>query len=577
MSEIITAGAPLGNHNAERDHVATNPGYAAAYDAFKKASTAHSDVVTKYRARTVGDKEFLASKAAFKKAQEDFDRAEQETLNTREPAKGNYSMNVVEEQEVTAATIVQCRASGVPLNPPKKWSFQEPTEFQWMPGGVSKITAGFGGRSIELNIECDPSTAKTVAASFERHVKASPRRKPFGCIEHHEEEKAFEPVSFAWKTDPEPGVFCTALPTKLGEENVNGRLHTSFSPSFGTDADYAHAKCRDCGHDVQGEANCNCNGTMYFPEGIRGSSSNPARVTGVSHKSVGSLTNWNAFKDILPVTAKEPDATIKAAGTSEGVKKSWETRKHGLSVDAHKATMNAHTATEAGERSKAIDAHHLASVSHYDAKEVHDAGSKMRDSHDDMSNFHKNMAKALESGMKVAPIGRSELHSFLSSVDASEPNKARSTDEVPSSVDLDTIYARATRADEIAAKHLGTEDEPTLAGVYARVNVTATGTSEGAEKGWQNREGRMHSLEDVSAKKAERAGFLGDKARKSGELDHHTAALKAFRDLHDAHLATAEASHNAGYSGRGRKYENDAEGAKTMMNYHAKAIHEKKK
>ena len=59
---------------------------------------------------------------------------------------------------------------------------------------------------------------------------------------------------------------------------------------------------------------------VTFPEGVRGSASNPARVTGVSPKSVGSLTNWPAFKAISPVRAQQADpqpATTKPAETTQ--------------------------------------------------------------------------------------------------------------------------------------------------------------------------------------------------------------------------------------------------------------------
>lgn len=208
--------------------------------------------------------------------------------------------------------IVHCRDTGIPivLAAGKEWKFGEPTDFQWMPGGLNNITAGtvINGedRAVDLWLDCNEATAKTVKASFAAAVKRSPRRPPFGCVEHHEEEKAFEPQDFLWKDDPEPGVYCTAKPTGLGETNVNKRLHTSFSPSFGTDADYTKAQCRDCDNLLHGKDACTCGGTVYFPDGVKGSESNPAIVRAVSPKSVGSLTNWPAFKNILPVTAKEP-------------------------------------------------------------------------------------------------------------------------------------------------------------------------------------------------------------------------------------------------------------------------------
>jgi hypothetical protein len=112
------------------------------------------------------------------------------------------------------------------------------------------------------------------------------------CIEHREEEAAAWPEKFEWAADPEPGVYCSVMPGELGVRNVNGKVHRSFSPTFRTDAEYHKAK--------------ETNGRLSFPEGVRGSRSNPARVTGVNF-SVGSLTNVPAFTNILPVRAKQAD------------------------------------------------------------------------------------------------------------------------------------------------------------------------------------------------------------------------------------------------------------------------------
>lgn len=188
--------------------------------------------------------------------------------------------------------VVQCRDVGAKL---PEWD-GVPNAFQWMPGGVTTIVAHYNGRPIELTVECTPDTAGIVQASLENWRSQYPKIKPFGCIEHREEEAAFWPKEFNWRDEPEPGVFCSADWTTLGERNVVGKVHRSFSPSFTTDAEYAKAK--------------DMNGVMTFPKGVRGSRTNPANITGVAF-SVGSLTNKPAFKNILPVKAKE--AAVKAS------------------------------------------------------------------------------------------------------------------------------------------------------------------------------------------------------------------------------------------------------------------------
>lgn len=204
------------------------------------------------------------------------------------------------EPDPAAGQVVRCQGSTATI----AMSGELPTsDFQWMPGGKTNITATYGGKPITLCVECDEDTAGIIQKSFEAAVKASPRRPPYGCVEHREEEAAFHPVAFKWSDDPEPGIMCTAEWTPLGTRNVRGKIHTSFSPSFTTDAEYSKATCGGCDKLA---ARCKCpDGTVQFPEGVRGSESNPARVTGVSPRSVGSLTNWPAFKNILPVRAKQ--------------------------------------------------------------------------------------------------------------------------------------------------------------------------------------------------------------------------------------------------------------------------------
>lgn len=226
-----------------------------------------------------------------------------------------------EASQAVAKAFVRCEASGVLLGEQKKWEMDKPVRFQFMPGGKSTIQAGWGGRSVRLTVECDEDTAKAVQASYESHLEANPRRVPFGCIEHREEE-AFITLpkgdsGFEWLEDPEPGVYCTAMPTELGAKNVNGRIHSSFSPTFATDAEYEKSVCVEC---RRREPSCECVTTMLdFPDGARGSRSNPARITAVNF-SVGSLTNKPAFRNILPVRAKQaasPQPVVNKSGTNQ--------------------------------------------------------------------------------------------------------------------------------------------------------------------------------------------------------------------------------------------------------------------
>ncbi len=191
-----------------------------------------------------------------------------------------------ESDVVQAKDAIHCKASGTQL------AEELPNTFQWMPGGVTTIQASYNGAPIELTVECDEDTAEAVKASLAGWKDRYPKQKPFGCVEHREEEAAFWPEEFAWKDDPEPGVYCRAEWSDLGARNVKGRIHRSFSPSFTTDAEYHKAK--------------KVGGVVVFPAYARGSKESPARITGVAF-SVGSLTNVPAFKNILPVKAKQAE------------------------------------------------------------------------------------------------------------------------------------------------------------------------------------------------------------------------------------------------------------------------------
>lgn len=226
---------------------------------------------------------------------------------------------------------LSCRSEGVPLRARKEWAVGRPVEIQWMPGGVRTITASYGrGREfvpVEITLACDPQTAEVVQSSLDHIKAANPRRPPYGCIEHRAEERAFDPIRFMWKETPEPGVYCLVEPSELGARNVNGRVHTSFSPTFDTDADYKQMFCSGCGGDL---TTCHCAGrhVFRFKTGARGSPTNPARVTSLDAQSVGSLTNWPAFKDILPVNARGQDReSIEASGNEVKIEEEDEQKR----------------------------------------------------------------------------------------------------------------------------------------------------------------------------------------------------------------------------------------------------------
>lgn len=275
--------------------------------------------------------------------------------------------------------VVHCKSSGVALPGSAKWELDVPVQFQWLPGGTTTIVAHYGSSPIELTVHCDQQAAGVVQASYEQWLGRS-RQEPFGCIEHREEEAAIRLPKgigrFVWKDEPEPGIFCTAVPTDLGAKNVNGRVHRAWSPSFTTDADYA---------SMEKQGNC-----LVFPDGVRGSASNPARVTGVAF-SVGSLTNKPAFKNILPVRAKQAsgEQAIEAKGEdAEGLRS--VAREH--SANAYSASKVALGSGKANLHRNAMKLHSIARKAHQKAADGYYFKEDMRrsDHHTLEAEKHKN-------------------------------------------------------------------------------------------------------------------------------------------------------------------------------------------
>ena len=326
-----------------------------------------------------------------------------------------------------AKDIVHCRASGVALKASKEWRQDEPVTFCYMPDGLSTITAGFRDKAINITVEVDRDTAETIQASFENLVSEAPKQKPFGDIEHKEEEASVHPVSFSWGThDDTDGVLMTAIPTALGVRNVNGKIHRSWSPSFATDADYSKAKERG--------------GVLYFPEGVRGSTSNPARITGIDF-CVGTLTNKPAFRNMPPVKAKA-GRIITAGGPGSGPRsgRSW-------AREANKATR---VANESGKKSD----HKIAADLHAQAADAYHS-----EGNDWIGNDHGNLAAQ---------------HSTIASGQAAY-NFVGKPVHGSERLTSDTVLAQLKASDTTANADLGTLNTAKLSGDNGTGEVTQVG------------------------------------------------------------------------------------------------------
>ena len=195
--------------------------------------------------------------------------------------------------------LIQCRASiGVAIQTSQPWEAGKPVQFIYAPAGRHMITAGFRkGETITICVENDSQTAVDLQESYDHLMATEPNQEPFGD-EDHESKKAtlrfpIGVTRFTWGgIKGNEGVIVAAEPTSYGSEAVNGKVYRSWSPEFATDANYAKASKK--------------NGHWTFPDGVKGSESNPARIVGVSFV-MGALTNRPAFRAMPPVKARKAD------------------------------------------------------------------------------------------------------------------------------------------------------------------------------------------------------------------------------------------------------------------------------
>lgn len=313
--EKVTAGAPLGNDNAAKDHVTEDSIHSdAGYRNSKEISTGVKEHNTHvgntspiYRAREILDRAKKAGAGDRSRIVEnDKEKAHvvihdqngtthhvyvTKKYDEKTKASEVEASKFLEIIRAKAADVVHCRSSaGAPIKSDKVWAMDEEVSFMYMPAGVTTITAGFRDKAVQLTVEVDKDAVDIIQASYEDWQKEFPKLKPFGCIEHKEEDASVLPKRFEWRDGDDGGVYMAAEPTARGVEHVNGKIHRSWSPSFFTDADYSKAKEK--------------NGVLTFPDGVRGSATNPAHITGIAF-CVGTLTNKPAFRNIAPVKAKE--------------------------------------------------------------------------------------------------------------------------------------------------------------------------------------------------------------------------------------------------------------------------------
>ena len=135
-----------------------------------------------------------------------------------------------------------------------------------MPGGVHEIAASQGGKPVRVRVLVDRQTAIAAQQALSR-LTAAGRQRPFFDFDHANGRAAGWPRNFAWRDDPEPGVYAEVEWSSSGAEAIRGHDYRAFSPAFYVD------------------------------------SKDPARVTGIP-MNAGALVNDPAFRQIQPIWSK---------------------------------------------------------------------------------------------------------------------------------------------------------------------------------------------------------------------------------------------------------------------------------
>ena len=222
IGEFVKAGGPGSGPRPNPQRIAEADSFAKGANALgEKAKTwqEHSDAgLAHERASSLYEKAGSSSKAS---------EHYQKSITHYGTARGMTDVKT-KASDASAKDIIHCRANAAKITPSKPWALNEPVSFMYMPGGISTITAGFRDKAINITVDVDPDAAKTVQASYENLRQNLPKQQPFGCIEHREEEasvRASGDSVFAWgEYDGDEGILITAEPTKLGVDNVNGRV-----------------------------------------------------------------------------------------------------------------------------------------------------------------------------------------------------------------------------------------------------------------------------------------------------------------------------------------------------------------
>lgn len=477
--------------------------------------------------------------------------------------------------------FLQCRATaGVQLTASEPWEVGKPVKFVYVPGGKSTITAGFRqDETITCTVEVDEQTATDLQESF-NHICATEKQECF-ADEDHSARKAtlrFPPsVSFTYGSiKGHEGVIAEGQePTSYGAECANGKVYRSWSPEFATDAEYAKAKCRK--------------GHWTFPDGVRGSESNPARIVALNFVT-GAMTNKPAFRNMAPIKAKKAEGeTIQA-----GAPKSFHIEKRGdkfnVSNEAgeivgepgdeafiktslvalHNGAINDADVVKAFEAAVVFDAEgNVVKAAWSDAARRAAAEARKNAEHAKLDanawmsteQAHQQSVHAHETNTDTAHCAACEFHKRAADLHAQAGNVKQS--------DLHTHQHETHKMLSERVKERKFEPayacDATLLDVYF---VKAKGTSEGVKKGWESRKHGFPSTDPFGNKLG---GMTADEAEQKAKF-HDAESFKAQgTGAFKAHQTSRLAYHASGNAFNPQAHEDEEDMHRKASNLHRDA------
>lgn len=388
-----------------------------------------------------------------------------------------YASSIERHENMIQASqeFLSCRASaGSKLDTSEKWEAGKSVSYIFVPGGISTISAGFRAKeSITCTVEVDEQTAKDLQESFD-YIAATEKQEPY-ADEDHEAKKATlrfpsDKVKFVYGTlRGEDGIIVQgAEPTSYGAESVNGKVYRSWSPEFATDANYAKAKCKK--------------NHWTFPDGVRGSASNPASIIAVNFVT-GALTNKPAFKNMPPVKAKKVEIQVDETNRLfEKLFISDEDRKSFVAEHPSIEWLPAAVGLEENQNTKFVVAAHEA-----DTQTLSDLQSRVCKAAEQDSRF-KDDGTSKGDCIKCVWCCDIVLDKDEDSWKAVISCAGSKLWEVPFTISEDDgSITLGTETKEVARKteYVSACDKSEF--LLNGEVITATGTSEGNKKGWEGR------------------------------------------------------------------------------------------